>query len=480
MAKKTENKAIKEKLKKAKNAIFKKEVSFPLKAKFSFFTGLLLFVIMVIITIFIYNWVSVALEKEVKERGLAVAKNIANNAADPLIKNDDLALAIFTKEAVQSPAKEEAVEEDMLHFTYDEIKNIINPAAAGSVHIKNEGIYGAEIIKQNGIIASSNDVGKTGNKYVPPGGIRLLKPGEDELVQDYVVNSKHYYDIAVAVSSVLNNQKYSIGEVHLTISHSIISKAVTGAVVRIGFIVIVALFLGIIVTIMLVSFMVKPISYLVEGVHAIGEGNYDVKINLKTSDELGLLTDIFNDTAKSLKEKELLKGAFSTYVSSEVMNEVLKDPKKLSLSGKRVKATMLFTDIRGFTSMSEVLEPEQVVAVINEYLTIQTERVFENKGVLDKFIGDSIMAVFGIPVPMHDDALRAVITAMEIRESVKGLNEIRAKADKQTVGIGIGINTGEVVSGNVGSPQKMDYTVIGDNVNLASGLRLTRLQARYM
>ena len=191
---------------------------------------------------------------------------------------------------------------------------------------------------------------------------------------------------------------------------------------------------------------------------------------MTTNDELGLLTDAFNDTAKSLKEKEFLKGAFSTYVSSDIMNELLKDPKKLSLHGKRVKATMLFTDIRGFTAMSESLEPEQVVAVINEYLTLQTDRVFKWKGVLDKFVGDCVMAVYGVPASKDDDAFRAVRTAMDIRESIEALNSARKKKKQITVEIGMGINTGEVVSGNMGSAQKMDYTVIGDNVNLAARL----------
>jgi len=276
--------------------------------------------------------------------------------------------------------------------------------------------------------------------------------------------------IAVPVATTINGVKYTVGEVHLTISRSIISKVVTVAAVQIGLIILAALLFGIIVSIMLVNFMVKPIGYLMEGVRAIGEGNYDVEIKVRTNDELGLLTTTFNDTAKSLKEKELLKGAFSTYVSSEIMHEVLKDPKKLALGGKRVRATMLFTDIRGFTSMSETLEPEQVVAVINEYLTVQTDKVLKWKGVLDKFVGDCVMAVYGVPMAKEDDTYRAVRTAMDIRESVEKLNKIRERAKQITVGIGIGVNTGEVVSGNMGSPQKMDYTVIGDNVNLASRL----------
>lgn len=446
-----------------------RKVKFPLGLKFSFFVGLLLVAIMIVITLFIYNWAGAALEKEVKERGIAIAKNIANNAADPLLKSDDLPLAYFTKEAVQSPMKEEAIEQNFITGLLNALKNdLLNIKAAEAV--KNEGIYEALIVKEDGIIASANDVKRTGEEYTTPAGIRKLNEGEDFLVQDYIKGGRSYFDIAVPVITVNNNKKYMLGEVHLTISKSVVTKVVMIAAVKIGLIILAALFIGIIISIMLVNVMVRPIGYLVKGVRAIGEGNYDVEIKLKTNDELGLLTDIFNDTAKSLKEKELLKGAFSTYVSAEVMNEVLKDPKKLALGGKRVKATMLFTDIRGFTSMSETLQPEQVVAVINEYLTIQTDKVMKWKGVVDKFVGDCVMAVYGVPMQKDDDSFRAVRTAMDIRESVAKLNVIREKAKQICVQIGIGVNTGDVVSGNMGSPQKMDYTVIGDNVNLAARL----------
>ena len=445
------------------------KVLFPLGAKFSFFVGLLLVIIMIAISVFIYNWAGEALEKEVKERGIAMGKNIANNAADPLIKNDDLPLAILTKEAVQWPMKKGEADKSLFESIKDIIKNDILRQGKQE-EIKNEGIMEAIIVKVNGTIASANKVTKIGSDYRAPEGLKKLEQGMGVLVQDYTQDGKQYFDIGVPVTTVVNSKEYLIGEVHLTISRSIVNKVLIDAVVRIGLIVLAALIFGIIASILLVNFMVRPIGYLVEGVRAIGEGNYDVKVKLKTNDELGLLTNIFNDTAKSLKEKEFLKGAFSTYVSSNLMDQILKDPKKLSLSGNRVKATMLFTDIRGFTSMSETMEPESVVAVINEYLTLQTDKVFKWEGVLDKFVGDCVMAVYGVPVPKEDDAYRAVRTAMDIRDGVDKLNMIRKKTNKQCVGIGIGVNTGDVVAGNMGSPQKMDYTVIGDNVNLAARL----------
>ena len=464
-AKKTESTDVEKQAKKSGQ----KKVMMPLGAKFSFFVGLLLVVIMIIVTVYIYNWAGVALEKEVKEKGIAIAKNIANNTADPLLKNDDLPLVILTKEAVQSPMTKEIADAGLINGIIAVLKNDLI-GAKEIAQIKNEGILGAVIVKQNGSIVSADDVKLIGTQYEFPAGVNPIKEGLDVLVQDYNIKGLEFIDICVPVVTVLNGEKYNIGEVHLTISRNVITKVVTGAVVKIGLIILMVLLFGIVVSVMLVNFMVKPIGYLVKGVRAIGEGNYDVEIRSKSNDELGLLTDIFNDTAKSLKEKELLKGAFSRYVSSEVMNEVLNDPSKLSLHGKRVKATMLFTDIRGFTAMSETLQPEEVVAVINEYLTVQTDKVFKWKGVLDKFVGDCVMAVYGVPVPKEDDSYRAVRTAMDIKESVDKLNVIRKRVNQITVGIGIGVNTGDVVSGNMGSPQKMDYTVIGDNVNLAARL----------
>ncbi|HRU38874.1 MAG TPA: adenylate/guanylate cyclase domain-containing protein, partial [Candidatus Goldiibacteriota bacterium] len=263
-----------------------------------------------------------------------------------------------------------------------------------------------------------------------------------------------------------------IGEVHLKVSQEVISRVVLANAVKVSLIALAALIAGILFTVLPVNYIINPIKELEKGVKALGEGNYDIVITSYSNDEIGDLTSAFNATAKSLKEKDLLKGAFSAYMPSSVMDEILKDPSKPSLHGNRLKATMLFTDIRGFTSMSDELEPEQLVNVINAYFTVQTDKVFKWKGLFDKFVGNCIMAVFGIPFPQPDDSYRAVRTALDIKEGVDALNEIRQKSGHRTVHIGIGINTGEVFAGNMGTTQKMGYTVIGDNVNLAASLEL--------
>ncbi len=172
------------------------------------------------------------------------------------------------------------------------------------------------------------------------------------------------------------------------------------------------------------------------------------------------------------KEKLWIKHAFSHYLSQEVINELLNDPDKLKLGGERRQITVLFSDIRGFTSFSESRQPEEVVAMLNEVLTEQVKVVFKYNGTLDKFVGDELMAFFGAPSKVHekDHALVAVRVAVEIQQR---MNELRAKwqqENKPILHIGIGVNTGDMVVGNMGSAARMDYTVIGDNVNLGARL----------
>lgn len=167
------------------------------------------------------------------------------------------------------------------------------------------------------------------------------------------------------------------------------------------------------------------------------------------------------------KEKQEIKSVFNVHVSPAVVNELLSDPGKCQLFGTRKYLTVLFADIRGFTTISEKMQPEEVVALLNECFTELSDVVFKFDGFLDKFIGDALLAVFGTPIAHKDDALRAVRTAWEMQQKI---NEIEKKHSYSGLQIGIGINSGDVVAGNMGSQKRMNYTVIGDNVNLAQRL----------
>jgi adenylate cyclase len=169
------------------------------------------------------------------------------------------------------------------------------------------------------------------------------------------------------------------------------------------------------------------------------------------------------------EKSERIARSFERYLAPHVVSSLMRNPEEIVLGGTRQTATMLFADIRGFTELSERLMPEQVVELLNRYLAPVVNVVFANAGLLDKFYGDGVMAVFGAPRPSDDDALRAVLTAGQILEQVRALNE--QPGVSWPLAVSIGLATGDVVAGHIGSERRLEYTVIGDAVNLASRLQ---------
>ena len=165
-----------------------------------------------------------------------------------------------------------------------------------------------------------------------------------------------------------------------------------------------------------------------------------------------------------------VKNTFKRYVSKQVVDNLLDDETNLNLGGENREVTILFTDIRGFTSMAEKMEPEKVVFTLNEYFSEMIDIVFKHNGTLDKIIGDELMVVFGAPLSSDDDTERALNTAIEMQNKIADLNKVRKKRKEPPIVVGAGINKGQVVSGNIGSRDMMDYTVVGDTVNLGSRL----------
>ena len=171
------------------------------------------------------------------------------------------------------------------------------------------------------------------------------------------------------------------------------------------------------------------------------------------------------------RSKRKILKAFTRYVAPQVVKELSKeDSFEVRLSGEKRNIAVLFVDIRGFTTMSEALPPEQVVAMLNAYLELTSKAVFKNEGTLDKFIGDATMAIFNAPIDLEDYVYKAVCTALNMIESAKELEQKLQRQQGISVQFGIGINCGEAVVGNIGSERRMDYTAIGDTVNTAARL----------
>jgi adenylate cyclase len=170
-------------------------------------------------------------------------------------------------------------------------------------------------------------------------------------------------------------------------------------------------------------------------------------------------------------EKQQARSMLSRYLPPDIVKEMLKNPIDAQLGGRRADLTVLFSDIRGFTSLSEKLAPEEVVDLLNEYLSLMTEIIFRHGSTVDKFEGDAILVFFGAPQRHDDDPARAVRTALEMRDRLSELEERWMEQTQDPLRIGIAINSGEVMVGNIGSQRRMDYTIIGDTVNLASRLQ---------
>ncbi|MCP4568535.1 MAG: GAF domain-containing protein [FCB group bacterium] len=202
-------------------------------------------------------------------------------------------------------------------------------------------------------------------------------------------------------------------------------------------------------------------------------------VNAYTEKDLDLLTNIANQTAQFIKisrmaekiEKDVAtRERFQKLLSPDLAELVVSGHLKVEKGGESRAATVLFADIRGFTSLSETISPSEVLQLLNEYYEVIVDVVFSYEGTVDKFIGDEVMVIWGAPVTHDDDPIRAVRTALAIQKAVVDFNKYRAGQGKHQIQIGIGINTGNLVAGYIGSTKTMNYSVIGDTVNTASRL----------
>lgn len=209
-----------------------------------------------------------------------------------------------------------------------------------------------------------------------------------------------------------------------------------------------------------------PLRLLVEATRRISKGDFEIEIQPKTRDEVGELSLAFNEMARGLQERERVKATFNKFHSKEIADKLLSG--EVRLGGERRDVVIFFSDIRGFTSMAESMKPEQVVEMLNEYMTHMVSVIRKHGGVVDKYVGDAIMAIWGVPIDDPESCFHAVSACLEMRQELAALNEVRLSRGLPALHIGMGLNFGPVVAGNIGSDEKMEYTVIGDTVNLAS------------
>jgi adenylate cyclase len=405
------------------------DIRVPLKVKLSLLITALVVLAVALVGLFLLRQQQQSLTAEMTKRGLTMAENFAAGAKTPLLTNDELTLGVLVTDAMKDP----------------DVAYVI-------------------VSDQDGNVLAHSDARAVKTAVVRPKELQPLK--NRVLVQTYKTPQGRIIDFAVP----LVYSGVPVGALYLGFSEEAITAALASARNQALLITLLMVLAGLGGAVGLAALLSRPIFRLVQATRAIASGDFNITLPVASRDELGVLTDSFNRMARSLREKEMIKRAFTRYVAREVVEEILKDPENLVLSGERRQVTVLFCDVRGFTPLSERLSPEEVVLLLNDFYTLMIETTFKYDGTLDKFLGDAVMAVFGAPMAHPDHSARAIRTALAMREGITGLNERRARDGKEAISVGIGVSAGEAVAGTVGTEDRMEYTVIGDSVNLAARL----------
>jgi class 3 adenylate cyclase len=235
-----------------------------------------------------------------------------------------------------------------------------------------------------------------------------------------------------------------------------------------------AAILAVLVGLLAAGGLTAPILRIVGQARLIAQRKWrEVSLASARGDEIGELSRSLGEMAHDLEQGEIeakLRGDLSRFMSKQLVDAIVRGEHPLSLGGKRAQVSVVFADVVGFTPLAEAREAEQIVALLNELFSVLTEIVFRHGGTVDKFVGDCIMAVWGAPVTQEDHAARALSAAEDMMRFLETANEgWREKYDVE-IRLGIGVNSGEAIVGNIGSDKRMEYTVIGDVVNVAARL----------
>jgi adenylate cyclase len=233
--------------------------------------------------------------------------------------------------------------------------------------------------------------------------------------------------------------------------------------------------LSVLVSAVLAARVTRPVAQLARGARRIERGDYASPVVLAQRDELGALATSFNAMMKGLAERDRVRDLLGRVVAPQIAEELLS--REITLGGEERRVSVLFADVRGFTGLAEREDPQRLVNVLNTFLTAVSTAVEDHGGVIEEYMGDGAKALFGAPVAHSDDARRAVLAGLALQAALPEINEQIAALGADPLAIGIGIHTGAVVAGRMGSLARLKYTVVGDSVNLAA--RLEGLSTRY-
>lgn len=229
-----------------------------------------------------------------------------------------------------------------------------------------------------------------------------------------------------------------------------------------------AVLLGLLVAFFVSRSISEPLRLLAQKARRIHQGDLSVTFDADSRDEIGELNATMAEMVEGMRDRDFIRAAFGRYVSPDLVDRFIADPSSLDLGGQLVRVTLLMSDLRGFTRLSEALPPQTMVRLLNDYLGAMTEVIRAHRGTIIEFIGDAILVVFGAPLKADDDPVRAVRCAVAMELRLRKLNAANAAQGLPELSMGIGLHTGDVVAGNIGSNQQAKYGVVGEAVNLTA------------
>ncbi len=369
------------------------------------------------------------LGQQISDMGSAITRQVASSASEMVLSGDNLGLQTL-------------------------VNNLVD----------NQQIKGAMVVSDKNQILVKN--GKT-----PSIGFIQHQIDNNKTAHHFEWNvTKNEKDKLLCFDSPIKFKQLIAGHIIMTFSKQQMVQSLESSRFVIIFTTVIMSIIAILLAFVMSRHLSKPIYNLVAASKAIGAGDFKYRLNEKRNDELGDLAQAFDQMAQGLFEKAQVEDVFSRYVSSNVAEKILENLDDVELGGKHVNASVLFADIVGFTSISEKLPPQKIANLLNEYFSLISTIAKIHNGHIDKFMGDCAMVVFGVPNHSENHSLDAINCAIMIRDTITQLNNTRLKQGKIPIHLKIGINSGIMIAGNLGSDDRMEYTVIGDPVNIASRL----------
>jgi len=403
---------------------------FPIAAKLAIAFTLLITIGMSSLGFLIGSNQTRLLDKQIAWLGHTVTGQVAESAKEPLLANDVLALELITTNTLSQ-------------------NKILGTAIYSDDHT---------------LVAASGSV--------PP--LRQLNQSAafENKPDTKPIHWKHF-DSALNRSIISFIQPISyrdviVGYALLSFDRSMLATAKNQTIHMVITITMVMIAFGIMASIVMGNRLTRPINELIAVSQAIVDGNYNFHVHERRKDELGILMESMNAMSKGLLRKEQVERVFGRYVSESVAKQVLQDVEQVKLGGQHVNASVLFADIVGFTHLSESMSPEDISKLLNLYFTYISDAVRFCGGHIDKYIGDCAMIVFGVPEKNSDHIFSAAACAWMINHLIDRVNQHRLIREEIPIQLRIGLNSGVMIAGNMGSADRMDYTVVGDTVNLAS------------